>query len=131
MKNVHPNSINAYLEIKRNNLLPRVQMEVYDCIANHGPITRDAVLSRLGLKTHHSGRFTELKNKGVIEECGNVKNWSTGVSVVQYRITENLPKKPPRSKKKQALLIIRVLKCYNSTRKYEYSLIKELEGLLK
>ena len=51
----------------------------------------------LGLKTNQSGRFTELKNLGVIHEVGVRKCKVTGYKVTEWDVTNNLPKKSTES----------------------------------
>jgi predicted ArsR family transcriptional regulator len=88
--------------------------EVYECVYNNGPMTASEAFEILGLQTNQSGRLTDLRNRGVLEENGKRKCSITGRRAILWQVTGALPKKikarSTKDKKIEALKIIRHIK---------------------
>lgn len=101
-------SIKAYNSIKDNGLITGRRMEVYTCLYQFGPLTASQVFQKTGLKTNQSGRFTELKEMGVITEKGRVTCPVTKSEAILWDVTDKVPshveKKPTRKDKKKEIL---------------------------
>jgi hypothetical protein len=84
-------SIDCYNQIKSEGLLTRRRLEVYEAIYNSAPCTASEVFKEKYLKTNQSGRFTELRELGVIYEKGERKCSVTGRNVIEWDLTDRLP----------------------------------------
>lgn len=87
-------SIEAYQEIKANGLLSRRRFQVYETLHLAPlPLTAMETARRiLGVLDHSiSPRFAELKQQGVIEECGERPCRITGRTAILWRTTSELP----------------------------------------
>ena len=130
MKTVRDTSIDAYLTIKENGLLNKNQQQVYETLFNKGSMTCSEVLQYLNLQTNQSGRFTELKEKGVIKEVGKRECRVTGHRVYLWDVTSELPKtKRQRSKKHLKQDGAKVIKHIKETALLDDSHIRGLEEL--
>lgn len=97
-KYVRQTSIDAYHEMESKGLLTGRRWEIYDIVFNHGPMTATEVFQQLGLKTNQSGRFTELRDMGVLCEVQVRKCSVTGMKVIEWDVTPNLPRAIPKKK---------------------------------
>ena len=98
-------SVEAFNTIKENGLLGGMQFQVYEFIQNHGPCTQNEALRHLAIRGKNTGsistRFSELKRKEVIEECGEKQDEKSGMQTILWRTTTKLPikfEKPKRYK---------------------------------
>lgn len=113
---VRETSIECYLQIKREGLLSKRLQEVYECVYSNGPVTASEVFEILGLQTNQSGRFTGLRERGVLEEAGKGKCPITGRKAIQWQITGALPKKiKSRSNKDKKLEALKILGHHKNT----------------
>jgi len=110
---VRETSIECYNEIKSNGLLTKRRLEVYEAIYNFAPCTASEVFKANNLETNQSGRFTELRNLGVIYEVRTRKCNITKRTAIEWDLTDRLPKmvKPnsnskPKNLKKCILYLI-------------------------
>jgi hypothetical protein len=104
-------SIEAYNEIKENGLLSRRRFQVYESLALlHRSATASEIATKMpGQKSESVGanihaRLGELRECGVVEEDGETKCPLTGMMVILWKITSNLPikkTKPTRIKCKE------------------------------
>ena len=89
-------SIDAYNEIKRNGLLSKKRLEVYDIIFNNGPLTDHEVAARmesalnLANGANSGARIWELCQMGAVERVGT-KVAETGMTVTLWDVTDRLP----------------------------------------
>ena len=89
-------SLEVYREITDNGLLSKKRLEVYKYIFNHGPCTGSQV--QRALKNNSSvsesvrNRITELVYAGIVSEIGTVIDPITGRNVLQFDVTNRLPK---------------------------------------
>lgn len=106
---VRRTSIEAYNTIKENGLLSKRRWEVYEVLFNYGPLTggeigRKMASYRSAVSTadrNIHARLTELRNFGVVYEVGERDCRVTGMSVIEWDVTEALPvkfEKPTRIK---------------------------------
>lgn len=108
-------SIDCYNQIKSEGLLSKRRLQVYESIFNYAPCTASEVFNDKNLKTNQSGRFTELRDLGVIYEKGERLCRVTGRNVIEWDLTDKLPvnvKKTIKTKKQKindALNLLRVL----------------------
>jgi len=107
-------SSTVYGKIKRDGLLGRLQMYVYDILYHNGPLTQMEVAKHSEKMDRSSvgPRFTELKRMGCIESCGKRKCVVTGRSTNTFDVTKNLPdksKKVTAITRKQLISMIRLL----------------------
>ena len=98
-------SIECFNKIKQEGLLSKRRLQVYESIFNHAPCTASEVFNDKNLKTNQSGRFTELRDLGVIYEKGERTCSITGKNVIEWDLTDRLPVniKNPNKTKKQRL----------------------------
>jgi hypothetical protein len=84
-------SIECFNKIKQEGLLSKRRLQVYESIFNHAPCTASEVFNDKNLKTNQSGRFTELRDLGVIYERGERLCTVTGRNVIEWDLTDRLP----------------------------------------
>ena len=91
--NTRQTSIDCYNEIKANGLLSKRRLEVYEAIFKAAPCTTNEALMFIHSGSHGVGsRTTELRELGVIYEKGVKKCLVTGRNVIEWDLTDNLPK---------------------------------------
>ena len=77
-------SLEAYMEKKPE--LEGDRQKIFETIQTYGPVTLEEVADRLGKYPHTiSGRFTELREKNLIEVTGKTEN-QAGNTVRRYDI---------------------------------------------
>ena len=84
-------SIDCFSQIKEEGLLSKRRLQVYESIYNSAPCTASEVFKEKNLKTNQSGRFTELRDLGVIYEKGERICSITGRNVIEWDLTDRLP----------------------------------------
>ena len=84
-------SIDCFNQIKSEGLLSKRRLQVYESIFNYAPCTASEVFNDKNLKTNQSGRFTELRDLGVIYEKGERLCRVTGRNVIEWDLTDRLP----------------------------------------
>jgi hypothetical protein len=102
--NTRQTSIDCYNKIKEEGLLSKRRLQVYESIYNSAPCTASEVFKEKNLKTNQSGRFTELRDLGVIYEKGERICSITGRNVIEWDLTDRLPiniKNPNKTKKQR------------------------------
>ena len=91
-------SLESYQTIMTTGLLARQKMEVYQAVAELGPITGselDAALKRDDeMDPPYSRRLSELERLGVVQRAGTRTCAATGNVATQWVITDRLPEKP-------------------------------------
>tara|TARA_R110000824_G_scaffold5954_1_gene27313 strand:+ start:140 stop:550 length:411 start_codon:yes stop_codon:yes gene_type:complete len=123
--NTRQTSIDCFNQIKQEGLLTKRRLEVYESIFNYAPCTASEVFNDKNLKTNQSGRFTELRDLGVIYEKCVRPCRITGRNVIEWDLTDRLPvdiKKSNKTKKQRindALNSFRVLYKNKNTSTYE------------
>tara|TARA_R110002012_G_scaffold311164_3_gene520472 strand:- start:704 stop:1126 length:423 start_codon:yes stop_codon:yes gene_type:complete len=95
-------SIDCYNEIKAKGLLSKKRLEVYKAILNNAPCTSSEAmvgnLNSTNVLSQSRARFTELRELGVIYERRERKCRVTGRNVIEWDLTDNLPKNIKLSK---------------------------------
>jgi len=112
MRTVRNTSIEAYNQIKENNLLSKLRFEVYHALFHHGPLTQGELWSRyFPDKQRHSicPRFKELLDRDVIECVGERPCGYTGVQSMVWDVNAKLPKKIRTTKPPTKLEMIKAL----------------------
>lgn len=97
-------SIAAYYYILNNGLLAATQERVYDDLYHNGPSTAFESHVRTGLEVHHSARFNELVERGVVQVLPARVCTQTGRTVTEYDVTTRavpLPRVPRKKKPKR------------------------------
>ena len=89
--NTRKTSIECFSKIKQEGLLGKRRLQVYESIFNYAPCTASEVFNDKNLKTNQSGRFTELRDLGVIYEKGERLCRITGRNVIEWDLTDRLP----------------------------------------
>ena len=89
--NTRKTSIECFSKIKQEGLLSKRRLQVYESIFNYAPCTASEVFNDKNLKTNQSGRFTELRDLGVIYEKGERLCRITGRNVIEWDLTDRLP----------------------------------------
>jgi hypothetical protein len=89
--NTRKTSIECFNKIKQEGLLSKRRLQVYESIFNYAPCTASEVFNDKNLKTNQSGRFTELRDLGVIYEKGERLCRITGRNVIEWDLTDRLP----------------------------------------
>lgn len=87
-------SIQAYHSIKEGGLLTERRLEVYDILFHHGPMTGNQIVQHIG-RIQDTGstktRLSELRTQGVVQELGIVEDPITGMNVILWDVTANMP----------------------------------------
>lgn len=107
-------SIEAYHKIKNNGLLSKRRWQVYDYLFQFGPQTAKQIM--LGLSNSRSkfhggtftGRLSELKRAGVVDDVGQIKCEFSGSTVYIWDITDQLPKKLTKQKELTAKQVAKI-----------------------
>lgn len=93
----------AYAKIKAEGLLSRKRFEVYEALFKLGrPSTCREIFRILTHERMQQARLNELRDLGVIYERGERECTVSGHVVIEYDLTDNLPKereaqeKPPK-----------------------------------
>jgi hypothetical protein len=89
--NTRKTSIECFSKIKQEGLLSKRRLQVYESIFNYAPCTASEVFNDKNLKTNQSGRFTELRDLGVIYEKGERLCRITGRNLIEWDLTDRLP----------------------------------------
>lgn len=98
-------SIEAYNTIKENGLLSARRWQVYKTVYENGPITSAEAFqimnqgSPMRNITQSRARFTELRDMGVFTEVGKRICSVTGMTVILWDCTKNLPINFKKSKR--------------------------------
>lgn len=85
----------AYYEIKREGLLSRSRMQVYECLYHNGAMTGRELNETLGNDSAHK-RLSELHKRGVITKKGKRDCRITGRTATVWVVTEALPSEPDK-----------------------------------
>ena len=107
MNKIRQTSIDCYHQIKANGLLSKKRLQVYTAILHNAPCTSGEAFATMTTKENQisqsRARFTELRELGVIYEKGVRKCRITGRNVIEWDLTDNIPKdnKIVRVSKKQ------------------------------
>ena len=94
--NTRQTSIDCYHKIKAEGLLSKRRFETFEAIYKTAPCTRQEALQSSFMFNPLSlsaARFTELRRLGVIYEKQMRKCKVTGVNVIEWDLTGNLPVK--------------------------------------
>lgn len=95
---VRQTSAEAYHTIQANGLLSKRRWEIYDALYRHGPKTGSELfkcLTLYGENPTHSNivtRLGELRDLGVAAEVGKKECEVSGMRVILWDVTDNLPK---------------------------------------
>lgn len=104
---MNPNTAIAYKRIMDEGLLPKRQIEAYELIYLHGPITRNELDQKAmhgTVNPSYSRRLKELEDRGVIYRASKRKCTITGHQCDAWAVTSNLPVKPvPKESEKDRL----------------------------
>ena len=96
-------SIDCYNKIKSEGLLSKMRLKVYEAILRKAPCTSGEAFATMTTKENQisqsRARFTELRELGVIYEVQNRKCSITGMSVIEWDLTDRLPIKIKSSNK--------------------------------
>ena len=104
-------SIDCYNQIKRDGLLSKRRLQVYEILLENGCLTGTEIsilFKQKHFSSNHSegirNRISELFDRGVVYEKGIVECKSTGRKVIQWDLTDRLPvtiKSSNRTKKQR------------------------------
>lgn len=104
---VRQTSIDCYNQIKAEGLLSKLRLKVYNWLYENGPATASEITTGLADGSQNHGCFTtrlsELRNQGVVKECGLVISKTTGRKVIEWDVTDQLPVKPVKTKSAKEL----------------------------
>jgi len=99
---IRDTSIRCYKEIKENGLLTKRRLQVYEAILKNAPCTSaeamHSILNSSNVLSQSRARFTELRELDVIYEKGEKKCSITGKNVIEWDLTDRLPKNIKLSK---------------------------------
>ena len=90
---------------KMSSLLSKRRFQVYECLYLFGPMTQMETFVKLQHVSQHSvtPRFAELRDMGVIREVGERECTVTGINVILWDVTSNLPGPLHKPKSKREL----------------------------
>lgn len=100
-------SIEAYTTIRDSGLLSQRRWEIYDIVFRFGPMTANEAFAKLykdNLGPHNAAsnsaaRFSELRDRGVIYEVQTRICKITGMTVIEWDVTDRLPLKLDKPKR--------------------------------
>lgn len=102
---VRETSIEAFKIILENGLLSEKRQRVYEILYEHGPLIGAQVAElykrkygRTSASETIRNRITELRDLGVVKECGKSFDSNTGMKVILWDVTAGLPKKQKEEK---------------------------------
>lgn len=76
--NVAPTSLAAYWHLRDAGLLPEMERLVFFALALHGPMTREQIAARTGMKEGSAcGRVNRLMQRGIVVHHGSIINPTT------------------------------------------------------
>lgn len=76
--NVAPTSLTAYWHLRDAGLLPEMERLVFFALALHGPMTREQIAARTGMKEGSAcGRVSRLMERGIVVHHGYTLNTTT------------------------------------------------------
>lgn len=109
---IRQTSIDAYNTIKQNGSLSRRRWEIYDVIFNNGPLTAGEIgqnMSEYRSSTSTAdrnihARLAELRNMDIIYEVRERECSVTNKRVIEWDVTNSLPKKLDRKKTKNQII---------------------------
>lgn len=97
---IRETSVKTYLEIKENGLLSKRRFQVYQYLFDHGPCFARQIHKALSMQGTNSSSFvsrlSELRDAGVVKEVGETIDPETGMSVILWDVTQELPVKVER-----------------------------------
>jgi len=101
---VRETSIEAYNKIKSEGLLKGRQFDVYEALHLYGPSTGAELFYKMkrARNPSHSNvttRLGELRNMGVVEEIRTRKCSITGMTVIEWGVTDRTPVRFKKSEK--------------------------------
>jgi hypothetical protein len=105
---VRQTSITAYNQIKEEGLLSERRWQVYDTLFNHGPCTANELAKHFekmnfllpgNVNLNIVTRLGELRNMGVVSELKERPCRVTGMTVIEWDVTDRLPIKLEQPKK--------------------------------
>lgn len=94
----------AFQKIKDDGLLAQRKWEVYETVYYHGPLTSAEAFNIMNKNkpvrniTQSRARFTELRDMGVLKEVGVRRCKITGHKVIEWDVTDQLPRKREKPK---------------------------------
>jgi len=119
MKRIRQTSIDCYRQIQAEGLLSKRRWEIYNILYHHGPMSSNETFdySQLkgvdGYRHNANARMTELRDLGVVMELGTKVCSKTGRTVIEWDVTDRLPKRLIKPTKKdrveKALVMLRFL----------------------
>jgi len=107
MKRIRQTSIDCYRQIEAEGLLSKRRWEIYNILYHHGPMSSNETFdySKLkgvdGYRHNANARMTELRDLGVVMEIGTKVCSKTGRTVIEWDVTDLLPKKLIKPTKKE------------------------------
>lgn len=135
MTYVRETSIEAYHKIRDDGLLSERRWQVYDVLTEHGPMTGNQSILKFKEKYPHIGintgaimtRLSELRDRGVVKELGEVKCPISGHQVILWDVTKDLPANPPRKVSKLEAARARIKELEAKVDELEYKLSRSPE----
>jgi Fe2+ or Zn2+ uptake regulation protein len=97
---VRETSIDVYHKIEEEGLLSRLRFQVYSVLFHHGPMTAMEVCEKLKelkmpvKQVSVSPRMSELRDRGVVKECGEKLCAVTQHNSILWDVTNKLPAGP-------------------------------------
>jgi len=115
-------SVRTFKRIKKNGLLSKSRLEVYEALYNNGPCTAGQLFKNLKnviVKGSVCARLTELRQRGCAMEIGTTKCPVTGQNAALWDVTKDLPTEPTKVKETRAAKLARL---ENNTKELSNSL---------
>jgi len=102
---VRETSIETFHQIEAEGLLSKRRFETYSVLFKNGPLSATGIATLIpnfkspsvGFNVH--ARLCELRDIGVVKECGTVECPHTGRRVILWDVTNKLPLKSDKPKK--------------------------------
>ena len=126
---IRDTSIAAFRTIESNGLLSMRRWSVYSCLYHNGPATAGEVGQLISYNRNlTASRLIELRELGVVKECGERYCRVTGFNVILWDVTSNLPAgRSAHPKKKTRKELLREVEHLRSLLIRAYDKIKELK----
>lgn len=109
MRLTRETSKEAYTKIKDSGLLSKRKWQVYDHVFVHGPVIARDVWKKIAPETSTGSictRLSELREMGVVKEVGTKVDQATGMTVIEWDVTANLPRKLQKKKTVEDIRLI-------------------------
>lgn len=108
MTGVRETSEAAYRVVMESGYVGRLQRETYDALYRFGPCTSSELLFQMAGRSNTNNaniraRLNELRERGIAKEVGERPCARTGMTVIVWDVTKDLPTPAPKKKRTRCI----------------------------